>query len=338
MSRREILIVEDEEITALDLEATLTRMGYRVTAIAVTGEEAIAMVSRQPPDLVLMDIQLRGNMDGILAAKTIYRSFSVPIIYLTAHNDPMTLGRASQTPPFGYLVKPFEENALHNAIEVALNRADAQRQRHPEQASRGEARVLEQDDPQDDLTEAATFNAIQTQFFTATSHAFRTPLSKILLATEALEHGLQGTLTSEQERRFRLIKDSVSDITSFLQEAMSDALPEHSEYANYSDFAKLEIRVGQIQQAEVFPEARKPAYKLWIDFGEQGIKKSSAQITRLYQPADLINRQVLAVTNFPPRQIANFMSEVLVLGVVLDGGGVALIHPDRPVPLGSRLL
>ncbi|MDY7021794.1 MAG: tRNA-binding protein [Cyanobacteriota bacterium] len=107
--------------------------------------------------------------------------------------------------------------------------------------------------------------------------------------------------------------------------------------ATYNDFLKLEIRVGKIIKAEVFPEARKPAYKLWIDFGELGIKKSSAGLTKLYKPQDLIDRQIIAVTNFPPKQVANFMSEVLVLGVVMEDGKVALIQPDQNVPLGTRI-
>lgn len=107
---------------------------------------------------------------------------------------------------------------------------------------------------------------------------------------------------------------------------------------SYEDFAKVEIRVGKVIQVEKFTKARKPAYKLWIDFGDLGVKKSSAQITKLYQPEDIINQFILAVTNFPPRQIADFMSEVLVLGIVLDDGEVALIQPDRDVPLGKRIL
>ncbi len=107
---------------------------------------------------------------------------------------------------------------------------------------------------------------------------------------------------------------------------------------SYEDFAKVDIRVGKVIQVEPFTKARKPAYKLWIDFGDLGIKKSSAQITKLYQPEDIINQFILAVTNFPPRQIGDFMSEVLVLGIVLDDGEVALIQPDRDVPLGKRIL
>lgn len=106
----------------------------------------------------------------------------------------------------------------------------------------------------------------------------------------------------------------------------------------YEDFHNVEIRVGKVLRVEDFPNARKPAYKLWIDFGEFGVKKSSAQITKLYKKEDLVNKLILAVVNFPPRQIADFMSEVLVLGVVLDNQEVALIQPDREVPLGKRVL
>ncbi|MFZ5925779.1 MAG: tRNA-binding protein [Bacillota bacterium] len=106
----------------------------------------------------------------------------------------------------------------------------------------------------------------------------------------------------------------------------------------YQDFEKVEMRVGRIIKAEEFPKARKPAYKLLIDFGEHGVRKSSAQITKLYSCDDLVGKLVIAVTNFPPRQIADFLSEVLVLGVVLDDGNVVLIQPDREVPLGQRIL
>ena len=106
----------------------------------------------------------------------------------------------------------------------------------------------------------------------------------------------------------------------------------------YDDFAKVDIRVGRIVQADEFPQARKPAYKLRIDFGpEIGVKNSSAQITKYYDPADLVGRLVLAVVNFPPRQIASFFSEVLTLGVILGEGDICLVQPDRDVPLGTPI-
>ena len=106
----------------------------------------------------------------------------------------------------------------------------------------------------------------------------------------------------------------------------------------HDDFARLDIRVGTITRVEPFPEARKPAYKLWVDFGgDLGEKRSSAQITRHYTPETLLGRQVLAVVNFPPRQIGKVLSEVLVLGVPDAEGEVILIAPDQPAPTGGRM-
>ena len=104
------------------------------------------------------------------------------------------------------------------------------------------------------------------------------------------------------------------------------------------DFLKVDIRVGTVTRAEPFPEARKPAIKLWIDFGpELGEKKTSAQITAHYSPDDLPGRQVIAVTNFPARQIGPFMSEVLVLGLSDEKGQIVLLAPDKPVPNGEKM-
>ncbi len=106
----------------------------------------------------------------------------------------------------------------------------------------------------------------------------------------------------------------------------------------YADFEQVDIRVGRITRAEPFPEARKPAYKLWVDFGtEIGEKRSSAQITAHYTLEELVGRQVLAVVNFPPRQIGKVLSEVLVLGLPDADGQVVLIGPGQDVPLGGKL-
>ena len=105
----------------------------------------------------------------------------------------------------------------------------------------------------------------------------------------------------------------------------------------WDDFEKVEIRIGTITKAEDFPEARKSAYKLWIDLGELGIKKSSAQVTTLYKKEELIGKQVICVTNFPPKQIANFISEVLTTGFVQDNGDVILAVPDKKTENGFKL-
>ncbi|MDD3751194.1 MAG: tRNA-binding protein [Tissierellia bacterium] len=107
--------------------------------------------------------------------------------------------------------------------------------------------------------------------------------------------------------------------------------------ATFEDFMKLDIRVGEVTEVEFFERAKKPAYKLWVDFGDEiGIKKSSAQITDCYKKEDLIGKQVLGVVNFPPRQIADFKSEVLILGIYATQG-VVLIQPEQSVKKGDKL-
>jgi tRNA-binding protein len=106
----------------------------------------------------------------------------------------------------------------------------------------------------------------------------------------------------------------------------------------WADFEKVDLRAGTVVQVEDFPEARKPAYKLWVDLGaELGIRKSSAQLTRLYSKEELMGRQVVCVVNFESRQVANFMSEILVTGFIVENGDVILTALERPVPNGTRL-
>ena len=119
---------------------------------------------------------------------------------------------------------------------------------------------------------------------------------------------------------------------------MDSPHPAPATHATLDDFGRVDIRVGTVTDAQPFPEARKPAIKLWIDFGpEIGVKRSSAQITRHYRPEELVGRQVCAVVNFAPRQIGPFRSEVLTLGLSDPAGEVVLVRPDLPVPDGGRL-
>jgi tRNA-binding protein len=115
-------------------------------------------------------------------------------------------------------------------------------------------------------------------------------------------------------------------------------MDQSEDFIAFDDFLKVDVRVGTVVEAEPYPEARKPAIKLWIDFGpELGVKKTSAQITRHYTPDSIVGEQVAAVVNFPPRQIGKFMSEVLTLGFPDADGEVVLIQPGQLVPNGGRL-
>ena len=106
---------------------------------------------------------------------------------------------------------------------------------------------------------------------------------------------------------------------------------------SWDEFARVDMRVGVVVDAQEFPEARRPAFKLWVDFGSLGIKRSSAQITERYAPSDLIGRRVVGVVNFPPKQIGPFVSEVLVLGAYDEAGQVILLRPDFDAPPGSKI-
>src|SRR2546426_6694948 len=129
-----------------------------------------------------------------------------------------------------------------------------------------------------------------------------------------------------------------SDRTQHSIRSTEDPMTQAPPQIGYDDFLRVDVRVGRIVQVDDFPKARKPAYRLRIDFGELGVKPSSVQLTRHYRKEDLARRLVLAVVNFPPRQIADYFSEVLTLGVMLAEGDVVLVQPDRDVPPGSRIL
>ena len=106
---------------------------------------------------------------------------------------------------------------------------------------------------------------------------------------------------------------------------------------SWKDFKKVELRAGTITRVEDFPDAKMPAYKIWVDFGDFGMLKSSAQVTKLYSKADLLGRQIIGVINFPPKQIATFMSQFLLTGFILANGEVVIAEPQRRVPNGTRL-
>jgi len=122
VTKTRILVVEDERIIAMDIQDRLRRWGYDVPEIAASGEEALRKTERIQPNLVLMDIKLQGNIDGIEAAKEIQKRFSIPIIYVTAYADETTMSRVKETEPCGIILKPFGERELHSTIETVLNK------------------------------------------------------------------------------------------------------------------------------------------------------------------------------------------------------------------------
>ncbi|MBW4538222.1 MAG: response regulator [Myxacorys chilensis ATA2-1-KO14] len=203
MATERILVVEDERVVARDIEKRLKKLGYVVPASVASGEEAINKVAELRPDLVLMDIRLKGQMDGIEAAEQIRADFDTPVIYLTAYADEATLQRAKATEPFGYIVKPFDERDLHVAIEVALRR----------QLSETAIRVA--------LEKEKELSELKSRFWSMAAHEIRGPMTSILGCAQLLEHE-NHNLTEERRREFLyMIQQSVRSMDQLLNDLLA---------------------------------------------------------------------------------------------------------------------
>jgi signal transduction histidine kinase len=203
MTAEKILVVEDERVVARDIEKRLKKLGYIVSASVSSGEEAIKKVAELQPDLVLMDIRLKGEMDGIEAAEQIRGDFATPIIYLTAYADEVTLQRAKVTEPFGYIVKPFDERDLHVAVEVALRR----------RLSETAIRVA--------LEKEKELSELKSRFWSMAAHEIRGPMTSILGCAQLLEHE-NHNLTEERRREFLyIIQQSVRTMDQLLNDLLA---------------------------------------------------------------------------------------------------------------------
>lgn len=202
MPNAKLLIVEDEEIVAFDIESTLKSLGYEVLAVFASGEEAIACLANLHPDLVLMDIMLKGEIDGIQAADVIHKNFNIPIVYLTAYGDVRTLERAKVTEPFGYLIKPFEERELYTAVEIALSRHRAEEK----------MRLA--------LEKEQELNKLKSLFVANASHEFRTPLATIRSSTELLERYYQEFMDEKRSKHFHRIQTAINQMLQLLDDLL----------------------------------------------------------------------------------------------------------------------
>ncbi len=202
MPKAKLLIVEDEEIVAFDIESTLKSLDYEVPAIVSCKEEAIASAAKNQPDLVLMDIMLKGSMEGIEAANEIRSLFNIPVVYLTAYADINTLRQAKVTEPFGYLLKPFEEKELQTTIEMALARHQA------------EKRMLQALEKEKEISE------LKSRFISIASHEFRNPLATIRSSTDLLERYCQDFMDEKKSKHFQQIQTSVNLMIQLLDDVL----------------------------------------------------------------------------------------------------------------------
>lgn len=202
MSKQKVIVVEDEIIIAMDIRNSLRSMGYEVPAIASSGEKALEKVAEFHPDLVLMDIILKGEMDGVETAKKIWTSYNIPVVYLTAHSDVYTLNRAKATGPFGYVVKPFEMRDLHTTIDIAIARSQA------------EAEMRKAIEKEKELSE------LKMRFVTMVSHEFRTPLSTILFSAGLLEKYRDRWSEEKKNTHLERIQTAVLHMTKLLEDVL----------------------------------------------------------------------------------------------------------------------
>ncbi|MCS6959995.1 MAG: ATP-binding protein [Pseudanabaenaceae cyanobacterium SKYGB_i_bin29] len=202
MNKPAILIVEDEAVVAMDIENTICRLGYTLFGSVTTAEEALCLVEQNKPNLVLCDIRLAGEMDGVTLSEVLRQKYSIPVVFLTAHADVVTIERASQTKPFGYVVKPFQEKDLHVAIEIALARYEAESNL---------ALALRKEEE---------LRQVKTRFFATAIHDIRSPLTQIAFAAHILESTFANVQHPHKQRYFDRIHKGVENIRQLLDDVL----------------------------------------------------------------------------------------------------------------------
>lgn len=230
MNQAKILVVEDEMLVAEDIAGRLKRLGYDVTDIVESGEEAIASVLKNPPDLVLMDIILGGELDGIETVEAIHQHQYIPVVYLTAYGDKKTLNRSKITEPLGYITKPFDEQQLNITIEIALNKYQGENKLR---------KSLIDSEKYRQVTEESL--RVKNQYISMISHELRQPISQILLSAETLEVSQEKFDMTKKKQYLQFIQNAAENM---------DEMVENLLFIGRSENGKIEIERQPIELAE----------------------------------------------------------------------------------------
>ncbi len=250
-----VLVVEDEIITAIDIKGSLENLGYNVPPIASTGQEALAEVAKSQPDIILMDIVIKGEIDGIETANRIRDRQRIPIIFLTAYSDDATLARAGISEPFGYLLKPFDDRELHSTIQMALKRYQA------------ESKIRKERDTAEQLQrEAENLVELNSRYIAMTSHEFRTPMTTIHSSSELLEHYSHKWSEEKKLGHLKRIQSSIKSMTKLLDEVLTIGKAD----AGKLEFKPVELDIVKLAKElveELHLTTDKPRINLQV-FGE----------------------------------------------------------------------
>lgn len=244
MLNSKILVVEDEMLVAEDIAGRLRRLGYEVTDIVESGEEAIASVLKNPPDLVLMDIVLAGEIDGIETAEKIRQHKQIPIVYLTAYGDKKTLNRSKTTDPYGYVVKPFDEQQLNTTIEIALNKYQAEDKIRQSLADSELARK-----------HAEEIAELKNQYISMISHELRQPISQILLSAETLELSQEKFDDRKKAQYLQFIQNAAENMEEMVRDMLFLGRSDSGHFQVERQIINLEIFCKNlIKQLQISPD------------------------------------------------------------------------------------
>ena len=210
MNSIKIMVVEDELIVAKNIESKLKKLGYQVVSMITSGEEAIEKAAEEKPNLILMDIMLQGEMDGIEAAEYIWNNYRIPVIYLTANADVSTLNRAKNTGSFGYVIKPFKEKELHANIEMALSKNQEEEKIRQELAITEELRK-----------KAEELSELRSRYMSIASHEFRTPLTGIMMSIGLLDRYSEKWSEDKKKQHLHRIENAAKNMNSLLEDVLT---------------------------------------------------------------------------------------------------------------------
>ncbi|HBF13133.1 MAG TPA: hypothetical protein DDW49_07075 [Deltaproteobacteria bacterium] len=306
-----ILVVEDEGIVAMDLSQNLVKLAYNVVGVCSTAEDALSKVAELKPDLVLLDIKLKGVMDGINAARIIRAEFNIPVVFLTSYSDQTTMDRAKETEPFGYILKPYDQRELFATIEIALYK------------NRGEKRLKE------DNQNLERLSKVKTEFTSMVSHELRTPLSAIKEGINIVLDEIDGPINTLQRETLTITKESVERLTRLINHVLDYSKFEAGKMELFFKELVMNDLVTSVYKS-MLPAAKKKNISMKLEIPQNVVKLSCDEDKIKQVIVNLIDNAIRF--SFEKGSIIIKLEEDpdwVLVRVKDDGVGIPLEHQDR---------